>query len=83
MGVTVARQLFPARRAVRIEYQPDLLAGVPTVVVPNPSGRNAHYSYAEMLAAFRVLTGPPAGLGVAPTGSRAEWLGHGDRIAPE
>ena len=83
VGVTVARQLFPERRAVSIGYQPDLLAGVPSVVVPNPSGRNAHYSYAEMLAAFRVLAEPPAGLGVAPTGSRAEWWGHGDRIAPE
>jgi G:T/U-mismatch repair DNA glycosylase len=24
-------------------------------VLPNPSGRNANYSYAEMLAAFRAL----------------------------
>jgi len=24
-------------------------------VLPNPSGRNANYSYAQMLAAFRAL----------------------------
>ncbi len=28
-------------------------------VLPNPSGRNAHHSYAEMLAAFRQLRGGP------------------------
>lgn len=66
VGITVARHLFPARGAVSVGYQPDLLEGVPTVVVPNPSGRNAHYSYAEMLAAFRVLAGPAAGTVVAP-----------------
>jgi len=26
------------------------------LVVPNPSGRNAHYSYAAMLEAFRLLS---------------------------
>ncbi len=65
VGVTVARHLFPARDAVSVGYQPDLLEGVPTVVVPNPSGRNAHYSYAEMLAAFRVLAGLATGAVVA------------------
>lgn len=32
-----------------------LLAGAPVFVLPNPSGRNAHYSYADMLDAFREL----------------------------
>jgi double-stranded uracil-DNA glycosylase len=32
-----------------------LLAGAPVYVLPNPSGRNAHYSYGEMLEAFRGL----------------------------
>ncbi len=32
-----------------------LLAGAPVFVLPNPSGRNAHYSYSDMLGAFREL----------------------------
>jgi TDG/mug DNA glycosylase family protein len=32
-----------------------LLAGTPVYVLPNPSGRNAHYSYSDMLEAFRGL----------------------------
>ena len=32
-----------------------LLAGAPVFVLPNPSGRNAHFSYSEMLQAFRDL----------------------------
>jgi double-stranded uracil-DNA glycosylase len=32
-----------------------LLAGTPVFVLPNPSGRNAHYSYSDMLEAFRGL----------------------------
>jgi double-stranded uracil-DNA glycosylase len=31
------------------------LAGVPVFVLPNPSGRNAHFSYARMLDAFTAL----------------------------
>ena len=63
VGVTVYRALFPssagrsrggARRDV-LGPAPETLAGVPVFVLPNPSGRNAHYSYAEMLAAFTAL----------------------------
>ncbi len=32
-----------------------LLAGAPVFVLPNPSGRNAHYTYSDMLEAFRGL----------------------------
>jgi double-stranded uracil-DNA glycosylase len=32
-----------------------LLAGTPVFVLPNPSGRNAHFSYNDMLEAFRGL----------------------------
>jgi double-stranded uracil-DNA glycosylase len=35
--------------------RPEIVHGARIVVVPNPSGRNAHFSYAEMLAAFRRL----------------------------
>lgn len=31
------------------------LGGVPVFVLPNPSGRNANFTYQEMLAAFRAL----------------------------
>jgi double-stranded uracil-DNA glycosylase len=38
-----------------IGLQSVLLAGAPVFVLPNPSGRNAHYSYSDMLDAFREL----------------------------
>ena len=42
-------------RSGDVGLQPVLLAGTPVFVLPNPSGRNAHYSYGDMLAAFREL----------------------------
>ena len=38
-----------------VGLQSVLLAGAPVFVLPNPSGRNAHFSYSEMLQAFRDL----------------------------
>ena len=38
-----------------VGLQSVLLAGTPVYVLPNPSGRNAHFSYGEMLEAFRGL----------------------------
>ena len=35
--------------------RPDRIHGASLFVVPNPSGRNANFSYAEMLAAYRSL----------------------------
>ena len=35
--------------------QSDSLAGASVFVLPNPSGRNAHYSYGEMLESYRAL----------------------------
>jgi double-stranded uracil-DNA glycosylase len=55
IGLTLARTLGPPRAALSIGPQSWPLAGRPVFVVPNPSGRNAHYSYARMLAAFREL----------------------------
>jgi double-stranded uracil-DNA glycosylase len=56
VGVTLARVLFD-RRADRIALglQRDAFEGARVFVLPNPSGRNANYSYGEMLAAFRAL----------------------------
>jgi TDG/mug DNA glycosylase family protein len=36
-------------------FQKATVHGARLFVLPNPSGRNAHFSYAEMLAAFRAL----------------------------
>lgn len=57
IGVTVFRSLFEraARFPVRLGLQPERLEGARVFVLPNPSGRNANFSYAEMLAAFRKL----------------------------
>ena len=54
VGVTLGRALFP-----KVKPSVGLLAGrfeeARVFVLPNPSGRNAHYSYAEMLEAFTEL----------------------------
>ena len=57
LGVTIYRTLFPEYRSGRISLglQAKTLAGRPVFALPNPSGRNAHYSYQTMLAAFRAL----------------------------
>jgi TDG/mug DNA glycosylase family protein len=56
VGVTVYRAMCPERKGpVTLGRQDDAIVGVPVFVLPNPSGRNANYSYAEMLTAFRAL----------------------------
>ena len=56
VGVTVFRAMFPERKgAVALGLQPERICGAEVFVLPNPSGRNANYSYAEMLAAFMSL----------------------------
>jgi len=56
VGVTVFRAMFPGRRgAVALGPQDEQLGGSRVFVLPNPSGRNANYSYAEMLAAYSDL----------------------------
>jgi double-stranded uracil-DNA glycosylase len=57
LGVTIYRTLFSGHRTERISLglQDETLADRPVFVLPNPSGRNAHYSYQTMLAAFRAL----------------------------
>jgi double-stranded uracil-DNA glycosylase len=57
VGVTLFRSLFGRRSGehVSLGLQPDALEGARVFVLPNPSGRNANFSYAEMLAAFRAL----------------------------
>lgn len=67
VGVVLWRQVFPqVRRPQRIApgLQTEQLCRSRVFLLPNPSGRNAHYSYADMLAAFtdlnRFVQGSPA-----------------------
>jgi double-stranded uracil-DNA glycosylase len=57
VGVTLFRSVFerPAGQPVHIGLQPETLEGAAVFVLPNPSGRNANFSYAEMLEAFTAL----------------------------
>ena len=58
VGVMIYRSLFPetARNATVAPGEVAVtLAGARVFVLPNPSGRNANYSYQEMLAAFARL----------------------------
>jgi TDG/mug DNA glycosylase family protein len=56
VGVTLYRVLFPEHRGRVVPgLQRGTLGESLVFVLPNPSGRNANFSYAEMLAAFRAL----------------------------
>jgi double-stranded uracil-DNA glycosylase len=56
VGVTVFRAMFPERQGpVALGLQESRIGDAAVFVLPNPSGRNANFSYAEMLDAFRAL----------------------------
>ena len=56
VGVTVFRAMFPERKGpVALGLQPETIGETAVFVLPNPSGRNANFTYAEMRAAFRGL----------------------------
>jgi len=57
VGVTLYRMIYGRRvpTPFPIGLQADGFEGAQLFVLPNPSGRNANYSYAEMLAAFSAL----------------------------
>jgi double-stranded uracil-DNA glycosylase len=53
VGVTVFRAMFPQHKGpVTLGRQQERIGDSAVFVLPNPSGRNANFSYAEMLAAF-------------------------------
>jgi TDG/mug DNA glycosylase family protein len=52
VGVTLFRAVFARSGACALGAQPETFEGARVFVLPNPSGRNANYSYAQMLAAF-------------------------------
>ena len=57
IGVTLFRAVFNRRTGQKVALGPqeERLEGARVFVLPNPSGRNAHYSYADMLHAFTQL----------------------------
>ncbi len=66
LGMTLYPILFPkSPSSGKIAYQPssrvkiglcsETFEGAKVVLLPNPSGRNAHYSYQEMLKGFQEL----------------------------
>ena len=79
VGITVYRELLPSmgqQRSAKIQcgVQSRRLSRVPIYVLPNPSGRNAHFSYQDMLTEWeglaRLLDHPrAAGAGSMTTGS--------------
>jgi TDG/mug DNA glycosylase family protein len=54
IGVTLFRSVFGRRpgQPVALGVQEERLEGARVFVLPNPSGRNANFSYGEMLEAF-------------------------------
>jgi TDG/mug DNA glycosylase family protein len=56
IGVTVFRAMFPEHKGpVPLGLQTERIGDSAVFVLPNPSGRNANYSYAQMVAAYRKL----------------------------
>jgi TDG/mug DNA glycosylase family protein len=57
VGVTLFRALFPAKRKepLNLGLQEVTFGGARVFVLPNPSGRNANFSYRQMLDAFIAL----------------------------
>jgi double-stranded uracil-DNA glycosylase len=79
VGVTVYRAILPLLAPDCCGYpgprrpsgpvlglRPEAVHGVPLFVLPNPSGRNANYSYREMLAAYAALSEYAIGRDASP-----------------
>jgi TDG/mug DNA glycosylase family protein len=73
VGVSLYRSIFGVRGPVRLGLQRDSFEAARVFVLPNPSGRNANFTYAEMLRAFRKLrnVGRPFRAGVTSLSTRA------------
>ena len=55
VGVSLFRTIFDRRGPIRLGMQPETFEGARVFVLPNPSGRNANFSYVEMRRAFAAL----------------------------
>ena len=48
---------LPQKHPIALGPQPETVHGARVFVLPNPSGRNANFTYEEMLEAFTALRG--------------------------
>jgi TDG/mug DNA glycosylase family protein len=59
LGVTIFRMLFSpeeqSKGPLDLGVTTMQLAGARIFLLPNPSGRNAHYSYRQLLTVFQAL----------------------------
>ena len=55
VGVSLYRAIFSKKGAVSLGLQEETFEGARVFVLPNPSGRNANFTYGQMLAAFKAL----------------------------
>jgi double-stranded uracil-DNA glycosylase len=55
VGVSLYRFIFGKKGVVTLGMQEETFERAKVFVLPNPSGRNANFSYVEMLAAFKAL----------------------------
>ena len=55
VGVSLYRSIFGKKGPIAVGLQDETFEGARVFVLPNPSGRNANFTYAEMLAAFNAL----------------------------
>ncbi|MBI3272379.1 MAG: mismatch-specific DNA-glycosylase [Planctomycetes bacterium] len=55
VGITAFRAYFEERGAVVCGARPERIGRARVFVLPNPSGRNAHYDFDRMLEAWRAL----------------------------
>ena len=55
VGVSLYRVIFNKQGPVACGLQEETFEGAQVFVLPNPSGRNANFTYPQMLAAFRAL----------------------------
>jgi TDG/mug DNA glycosylase family protein len=55
VGVSLYRFVFGKKGPVALGPQPELFEGARVFALPNPSGRNANFSYEAMLRGFRKL----------------------------
>jgi TDG/mug DNA glycosylase family protein len=55
IGVSLARSIFAKKGPIALGEFPERFEGARVFVLPNPSGRNANFTYAQMRAAFAAL----------------------------
>jgi TDG/mug DNA glycosylase family protein len=62
VGVSLYRFIFASKGPVALGLQRETFEGASVFVLPNPSGRNANFTYAQMLRSFRSLARKAAGV---------------------